>query len=278
MKKNSHFGITRLSHDTSYSMHSFHSHSFCELFYLSKGSCNIYLNDSIYSVNAGTLLFIPPDTQHKTAYTDPNVNERISIELSFDYLTDLTDAMGHFEFIQEICGNFFVIDTEYKNDFKIIIEKLMEASKKSNKLSKCIIKTCVEQLFLIILMHGQRASNISKVKNREYSSNKAIKQAMNYIDLNYSLPITLEDVASQIHLNTSYFSKKFKAISGVSFKEYLNMVRINNSEKMLLETNKSITDIAMLCGYSSSNYFGDAFSHLNGISPTQFRKIRGNKN
>lgn len=277
MKNTSHFEITRLSHDLSYSMHSFHSHSFCELFYLSKGSCNFYMNDSIYSMKAGTILFVPPDTPHKTAYTDPVANERISIELSYDYLSDITDAIGSTEFIHEMCSNFFVVEPAYENDFNLLIQRLMSTSLKKDKLSKCIIKTCLEQIFLIIMLHGQRANSVSKTKNREYSSNKAVKQAMNYIDINYGLPITLEDVAAQIHLNASYFSKKFKAVSGVSFKEYLNIVRINNSEKLLLETSKSITDIALLCGYSSSNYFGDAFSHLNGISPSQFRKIGGNR-
>jgi len=39
----------------------------------------------------------------------------------------------------------------------------------------------------------------------------------------------------------------------------------------------SITEIALECGYDNSNYFGDAFKHLNHLSPTQFRKAKGNK-
>ena len=65
-------------------------------------------------------------------------------------------------------------------------------------------------------------------------------------------------------------------VNGIGFKEYLNNVRINQSEKLLLETSKSITEIAFECGYENSNYYGDAFKHRNGISPSTFRRIKGN--
>ena len=77
-------------------------------------------------------------------------------------------------------------------------------------------------------------------------------------------------------LNPSYFSSKFKSVNGVGFKEYLNNVRIIRAEKLLLETDMSITEIAMKCGYETSNYFGDAFRRTNNCSPSQFRRMNGN--
>ena len=55
-------------------------------------------------------------------------------------------------------------------------------------------------------------------------------------------------IADMLHLNPSYFSKKFKAVNGFGFKEYLNTIRINHSEQLLLETDMSITEIALECG------------------------------
>ena len=45
---------------------------------------------------------------------------------------------------------------------------------------------------------------------------------------------------------------------------------------MLLETGMSITEIAFECGYDNSNYYGDAFKKVNGVSPSTFRKLKGN--
>ena len=88
--------------------------------------------------------------------------------------------------------------------------------------------------------------------------------------------LTLSDIAERFHLNPSYFSKRFKTVIGTGFKEYINNLRITKSEKMLLETNKNITEIAFECGFENSNYYGDAFKQKNGVSPTEYRKLKGN--
>ena len=86
--------------------------------------------------------------------------------------------------------------------------------------------------------------------------------------------ITLSDTALKFHISRSYLSKKFKAVTGFGFKEYLINIRIQNACRMLLETNRSITDISLSCGFNDSNYFGDAFRHVKGVSPNHYRKNR----
>ena len=63
-------------------------------------------------------------------------------------------------------------------------------------------------------------------------NNDIIKKAIKYISRNYHNPITLEDVANEVHLNPSYFSGLFKNSTGSSFKEYLTMVRIEESKRL----------------------------------------------
>ena len=82
----------------------------------------------------------------------------------------------------------------------------------------------------------------------------------------------LEDVAKKFNLSRSYLSKKFKSVTGFGFKEYIINVRIQHACELLLNTNKSITDIAFECGFNDSNYFGDAFRRTKGISPNKYRK------
>jgi YesN/AraC family two-component response regulator len=84
--------------------------------------------------------------------------------------------------------------------------------------------------------------------------------------------LSLEYVADKFNLSRSYLSKKFKTATGFGFKEYIINVRIQNACNLLLETNKSITDIAFECGFNDSNYFGDAFRKAKGISPHKYRK------
>ena len=73
-------------------------------------------------------------------------------------------------------------------------------------------------------------------------------------------------------MSDSYFSRRFKTVTGFGFKEYLNAVRIRHACDLLLSTDKSITQIASDCGYMDSNYFGDAFHKIKHVSPSQYRK------
>ena len=101
------------------------------------------------------------------------------------------------------------------------------------------------------------------------------ERALKYIALNYQQPLTLEEVAGYCNLSPTYFSRKFRLITGQTFKEHVNYIRLRQATQMLLMTDNSITKIAMLCGFGSSNYFKDLFRASTGRSPREYRKHSG---
>lgn len=98
-----------------------------------------------------------------------------------------------------------------------------------------------------------------------------VRKAMKYISEHFAEPITLEDVASYVHLNPSYFSSSFKQACGSSFKEYLNMVRIEESKRLLANTDYSLISIAISTGFEDQSYFSKVFKKHTGITPKQYR-------
>lgn len=102
-------------------------------------------------------------------------------------------------------------------------------------------------------------------------NSELVKKAVNYIAQNYSSPLSLEDVANQVHLNAAYFSTIFKQVTGSSFKEYLNMVRIEESKRLLANTDYSVIDIAVSVGFDNQSYFSKVFKKYTGLSPKQYR-------
>lgn len=109
----------------------------------------------------------------------------------------------------------------------------------------------------------------------EYIPNKnhdIIKKAILYISAHFSEPITLDDVAAQVHLNPAYFSSMFKQSTGSSFKEYVNMVRIEESKRLLANTDYSIIDIAVAAGFEDQSYFSRVFKKYTGLTPRQYRQ------
>lgn len=98
-----------------------------------------------------------------------------------------------------------------------------------------------------------------------------IQKAASYIAKNFTTTLTLEEVASHVHLNPAYFSTLFKQSTGYSFKEHLTMVRIEESKRLLSNTDYAIIDIATASGFEDQSYFSKVFKKYTGMTPKQYR-------
>lgn len=92
-----------------------------------------------------------------------------------------------------------------------------------------------------------------------------------YMQKHYNDNITIEDLAAKIHLNKSYFIRKFKLKFGISPLKYLMNIKLNNSKIFLRDTNYAIEEIAFLCGFCSSSHFSLIFKREFGITPGEYR-------
>lgn len=109
--------------------------------------------------------------------------------------------------------------------------------------------------------------------NTEFSSDKpCIRKALNYINDNLGEQLSLEEVATHVHLSRDYFCSCFKREVGLGFKEYLNLTRIEKSKFFLCHSDKSILDVATLFGFASQSYFTLVFKKYTGLTPNRFRR------
>jgi AraC-like DNA-binding protein len=99
-----------------------------------------------------------------------------------------------------------------------------------------------------------------------------VKKARCFIENNLGKPISVADVAEFVGLSSSRFYECFKKETGQTPGDYLMRFRCAEARKMLMDREKSITDIAYNLGFSSSQYFADRFKKYMGTSPTMFRK------
>jgi|GEM_PF-607683 len=103
----------------------------------------------------------------------------------------------------------------------------------------------------------------------------AIQQAVAYIESRYDKPISRSMIARMTGFNESYFSSLFRKETGWSFGDYVSRVRIDEAKRLLLGTSEAAGDVAYKVGFSDSSYFGKAFKKYAGMSPGQFRTLRG---
>ncbi|MNI72529.1 Bifunctional transcriptional activator/DNA repair enzyme AdaA [compost metagenome] len=94
-----------------------------------------------------------------------------------------------------------------------------------------------------------------------------------YINHNYKSNLTLATISEIFFISPGYFSRSFKKITGFSFIEYLNNVRIREAQLLLRETNTKVIDIAEQSGFESIAHFGRVFKQFTKQSPNVYRKV-----
>ncbi len=93
-----------------------------------------------------------------------------------------------------------------------------------------------------------------------------------YIDANFSLPLTLNELSEIIHVTPQHLCRLFHGNLGLRPLEYITQKRIHAAQEYLSANNYSIPEIAVLCGYDNINYFYRMFRKYTGCTPTAYRQ------
>lgn len=265
------FKITKVRHDSYFNMPSAHLHSMYEIYYLLNGTRKVFLDDSIYILSKGDMVFIPMNTIHKTSYANDKVHERIVVTFNDQAVPDIKSSESQISFKKIFYSEPVIhITGVNKNYIEGLLNRMLSEYEQSDDYSDINIKNCLQELiiFLIRYRHHKSSGYIQNIG----MADTLMQEAARYIRTNYMDDLSLEEVAAHVNISPTYFSKKFKSSTGFGYKEYHMNVRIQKASDMLLETNKSISEIALECGFNDSTCFGLAFKRTKGITPSKYRK------
>lgn len=247
-----------------------HSHNFTEIFYLKTGSCVYTVNNNLHHLSAGELFIVKPGDTHATHYEGQVPCERIVIYCDLSTLPSQF-AEKHHAILEGFShsGKVILAKKEHAR-FEHLLAQMLEENNIPDDYSYDFLSL---QLMALVL-HIQRSGIFVYEQMKPFSElsiSTDIENALRYVAQNFSFAITLEDVAAEINLSPTYLSKKFKKVTGLTFKEYVNYIRIRQACQMLITTDDNVTKIAINCGFNSSNYFKDCFRRIIGVSPRSFR-------
>lgn len=253
------------------SMAESHYHPYFEIFYLLKGSCRIFADHSLFFVSEGEMVILPPATLHRTQYESQV--ERITISFTREYCQLFDTVLGKDFFDRNFKMCRLELDSSTRKVLDSLLEEIETEKQKNDQFSESNVKVLFARV-IVLLARKLKQTDGGKAGIGE--SEASIEKAARFIFENYGKDITLQEAAKVAGMRDTYFSRKFQEVTGYGFKEYLTSLRIQHSQQMLLNSSLTITQIAGACGFASSNYFGDAFKKLTGLSPREFR--RGRKN
>lgn len=250
-----------------------HYHPEYELTYIVKGNGYRIVGNTYENYTEGDLVLLGPNLPHtwtgKAVESEPF--EAIVIQFSKEFITA-----------------FLGFDEAYS------IKKLLENSARGIAFEATqelvqAIKTLIEKegmdriLQLISALNQLAQSNYTLITPNTFhtiaskKSELRINEVCLFIQNNFNSNITLKQVASQIYLTESNFCKFFKKATGKTFSDYLNEIRINEASRLLLQTDKTISQISFECGFETLSYFNRVFLKKKNQTPSFFRNEKTDK-
>lgn len=254
-----------------------HYHPYQELYYVISGRCRMFARHDIYYVSAGELVSLPPYCLHRSSYERGQTVERIAACFRMDYIRGFTESCGESVSSALFAQQKLILPQKER----AAAEALFAAMIRSSLQEDCFAKIEQQSLLFQLLALLGRCQRAAQGMQQLGASDGAVQEAARFIYQHHREPIRLEHAAEAGHLSPTYFSKRFRQVTGMGFKEYLTHVRLMDGAELLRTTGLSVTETALTCGFSDGNYFGDVFKRVQGVSPSQFRKgvsLPGSKN
>lgn len=157
-------------------------------------------------------------------------------------------------------------------DYSVLEECFTEIIKiyEDGEKRQLLIQSKIFELFDLISEQNNTNERINNIKSG--ITPETIRDAVDYINENYSENITLKSIAEHANFSPIYFHKMFTAYMGMTPHAYLSKKRLETAKLMLLTTELSMSEIVEKCGFSSNSYFDFHFKKEFGITPSDFRK------
>ncbi|MDQ0256717.1 YesN/AraC family two-component response regulator [Evansella vedderi] len=138
--------------------------------------------------------------------------------------------------------------------------------------------------YAILIEHSETLSQLEKIhenmlddysdlsirKKEEKAS--AVDKVKDYIDMYFSENISIEEIARKLYVHPSHLMRAFKKEHGITISHYRNKKRIKEAKDLLTQTKLSMTEIAIIIGFNTPQYFSTIFLKEEGLTPKEYKQ------
>lgn len=231
-----------------------HIHSYCEMLLYEPFDGYVCINDQVIIPDEPTAVLIIPGDFHKIIVNGSSNSKYKKISFSGNI----------FEKSYSPKASIHLKPSKHNSLFFEMYNEIIK-----NPHNEQLKKALTQAVICIMEQNGQKIEATHAIESSKYSYD-----AIRIINEKYDDDLSLSTVAKLLSITPQYLSNTFKSNIGVTFSSYLIAIRLQHAEKLLIETNKSITDICDMCGYKNFSHFIRSFKNAYGMSPSLYRKIR----
>lgn len=269
IEKGSTIGIFRGSNPISAT----HKHDFIEIVYVERGEAEQRVDDNVYNVKKGNVVFINYGSEHSFVGSEDYCYYNVCFNPEImGAVVDKSNALAVLALTsfnelrkENNCGKISFSAQESKD-----VEFVLERMKREMDEKKEGYGRVIENYLSILFSYMLRRSLLTEI----FSEEDVWQNLIEYISSNPDGELTLDALAKRCFYNPSYFSRVFKQKFGISLTEYVRERRMEKAKSLLQNTNKTVDKIMEEVGYSDRSAFYHAFSKIFGLTPAQMRDKR----
>ena len=229
-----------------------HAHYYYELYYLEAGSREYFVEDTIFSVEAGDFVLIAPGKLHRTG---GEYGMRVLVCFSEDFLL-CTFTRSATQRLLTCFESLKLTPTKHRQDvFVALLQRIENATDETE----------------FALQLGALLQELNRCEKAEVSV-ESTSAIVAYINANFASIQNISQIAERFYISKYHLCRVFKEAMKVTVIDYLNQVRIQNACRYLRSSGKDVGEIALLCGFHDAAYFCNVFKKQTGQSPSNYRR------
>lgn len=258
-----------------------HRHDFIEIAYVISGEGTHIVGSHAYAIAKGDLFIINYDTPH--GFFPKEGSQQSPVVYNCVFMPKFLDASLfssiHF---QDITSSFlfkslFPEDSQPNPDLQLHgaefneIGEIFSRMHTEYKLMKKGYPDIIRAYLIELIVKIFRCMDSVPVRHTSPKNKQAIEKAIEYMKCNYNSEIKLEDLAMKSFISRNYFSRLFREVTGRSFSDYIQTLRIDEACSMLRNTDLKVIDIASRVGFHDIKFFYEVFRKITGKTPGEYR-------
>ena len=249
-----------------------HWHTPIEILMPLENTYKAICNDIVFDLNIGDILLIAPGTLH-SLYA-PAKGRRLIFQADVSLLNSIKECESAFSLISPAT----LITPEaasqiHETLFQLMMEIYDEYTGDAILSDASIYSKLIRIFVLIGRTHATDSDKFETSQNKQQEYVEKFMGICDYINKHCTESLSLDDVAEMVGFSKYHFSRLFKQFTNNSFYKYLNLRRIMYAEKLLIDPEISVTEVALLCGFNSISSFIRMFKICKNCTPTEFRMM-----
>lgn len=255
-----------------------HWHEHFEIILMKKGMGVFLIDSQPYEVRPGDVLFVPAGSLHTGFSSCEGDTSFVSIVYNGSLFQHWSQDPVHVRHVLPYLEGRVRLPVNPASlepscaEYYPLLDRAAEEFVNKAPGYQLIIDSHLHMLLTYLSRTFLPQQEPGKPGRRPVPNGERFKSLICSIESNLSEKHTVEGAARKLNLNPYHFCKLFKKLTGRTFIEYVNLCRVNEAERLLLESELSVTEIAGLIGCDNPNYFTKLFKQYKGVTPSQYRK------